>query len=363
MLIPTKNRSHLVGYAVRSVLDQSFEDFEIILVDNDDGDDTERAVRLFSDPRLRYFKTGGLNMSENWEFALNQAKGQYVTVLEDKQAYYPWALDRIRSAVDESGAQVVIWEWDLFEDKLKRVRRRERSGTNEMVSSDEILTLYTTDPSHAWGSLPRMLNACASSSLISDIREHEAVRRFFDELSPDLCASFYLLAFVDELAFVRDGVGLVGYIHESTAHKAVVQKKALAYYGANEKLHDRAMAYLPVKSRRLVQNLVYSDFLRIRQEIGRRLSRFEMDEVTYAGLCISDAVNNLRRGIYDVADFRLIISYCLERKMSFIQLATLFMHLCRELGRPLFKRFRRERYQEWQADNIYAAVHRCPERP
>ena len=363
VLIPTKNRAHLVGYAIKSVLDQSFEDFEIILVDNDDGDLTAEAVSSIADPRFRYFKTGGLNMSENWEFALDQAQGEYVTVLEDKQAYYPWALDRLRHTVSTHDAQVVIWEWDLYEDALGRVRRRHRSKKVEVISPEEVLTLYNSDPSHAWGSLPRMLNSCASRTLISEIRRHKSVRRFFDELSPDLCAAFYLLASVDELAFIRDGIGLVGYIHESTARKAVTQKNALAYYGANANLHDRAVSYLPVKSRRLVQNLVYSDYLRIREEVGGRLTPYKMEPMTYLRMCLTDAVNNMRRGIRDVDDFRLIASNCNQIGIGFSGKLSLLAHLLRELLVPVLKQFRRGKYHEWCADNIYDAVKKCPDQP
>jgi glycosyltransferase involved in cell wall biosynthesis len=87
VLIPTKNRSHLVGHAVQSVLGQNFDDFEIILVDNDDGDSTQEVIKQFSDPRIRYYRTGGLSMPWNWEYARQKANGLYLTVLEDKQCY------------------------------------------------------------------------------------------------------------------------------------------------------------------------------------------------------------------------------------------------------------------------------------
>ena len=44
VVLPTKGRSFLVGHAIRSVLAQTFPDFELIVTDNDDGDATRQAV-------------------------------------------------------------------------------------------------------------------------------------------------------------------------------------------------------------------------------------------------------------------------------------------------------------------------------
>src|SRR6185312_2299854 len=87
ILLPTKNRSEIVPGAIQSALDQTFNDFELIISDNDDSEiATRQAVAKFEDSRIRYFRTSGkLRMYENWENAFNQASGEYVLVLEDKQ--------------------------------------------------------------------------------------------------------------------------------------------------------------------------------------------------------------------------------------------------------------------------------------
>lgn len=60
VVIPTYNRMPLIKQSVSSVLDQTFEDFDLIVVDDGSTDNTAQAVRSIADKRLRYvFKENG----------------------------------------------------------------------------------------------------------------------------------------------------------------------------------------------------------------------------------------------------------------------------------------------------------------
>jgi len=288
VLLPTKNRSHIVGYAIQSILNQSFRDFEIILVDNDDSDATERSVNGFSDTRLKYFRTGSLNMCDNWEFALEQARGKFVTVLEDKQAYYPHALDKIHQAIMEKSAEVVVWGWDAYYDNLKMACEVSQKKGMEMFTSDCILNLYVTRPHASWELLPRVLNSCISHDLIKKIKALPAVGKFFSEMSPDLCAAFYTLAHAEQLCLIRERLGLGGYFHLSNAKKIIDDpENKFSYFGKGIS-SDLLTDYVPIKEHRLLHNSVYNDFLRIRENLKGRLEAHKMLPEVYANLCLSD---------------------------------------------------------------------------
>ena len=64
VIIPTHRRPVLLKAAVQSVLDQTFQDFEIVVVDDASGDNTKEVVEAFADPRIRY-----LAHDSNWKVA------------------------------------------------------------------------------------------------------------------------------------------------------------------------------------------------------------------------------------------------------------------------------------------------------
>lgn len=90
IVIPTRNRGYLLRTALDSALALECDDLEVLVSNNDSGDDTEAVVKATTDPRIRYFRTDRtLAMPDHWEFILAHARGDYVRVLCDDDALLP----------------------------------------------------------------------------------------------------------------------------------------------------------------------------------------------------------------------------------------------------------------------------------
>lgn len=94
VVIPTHNRSNLLKRAVVSVLNQTFDDFELIIVDDHSTDNTSSVVSSFSDPRIQYMinqRTKGACGARNT--GIFSAKGKWVAFLDDDDAWLPEKLE------------------------------------------------------------------------------------------------------------------------------------------------------------------------------------------------------------------------------------------------------------------------------
>lgn len=103
IVLPTYNRSHYLGQAVQSCLDQTHSNWELIIVDDGSTDDTSAKTDFFmaKDSRIRCFRH---EANRNLPSALNtgfaQAKGIYLTWLADDDWFRPHALSSMVSFLE-----------------------------------------------------------------------------------------------------------------------------------------------------------------------------------------------------------------------------------------------------------------------
>lgn len=95
VIIPTYNRAHLIERALDSVLAQTYENMDIIVVDDASIDDTEAVVRRYSDSRIRYVRhdqNQGGSAARNSGIRL--AKGEYIAFLDSDDEWVPEKVQR-----------------------------------------------------------------------------------------------------------------------------------------------------------------------------------------------------------------------------------------------------------------------------
>lgn len=106
VVIPTCNRPELLKRALRSVLAQSYQDFEIIVVD-DGTESAAEAVASFRDARIHYLKNEGMHgggAARNR--GIEQAKGEFVAFLDDDDEWFSEKLSKQVSALNIGGEKV-----------------------------------------------------------------------------------------------------------------------------------------------------------------------------------------------------------------------------------------------------------------
>ena len=106
VIIPTYNWSAVLPYSIGSALDQTFTDFELLVIGDGCTDDSEQVVSAIRDPRVRWINIprSGHQSGPNNE-GLRQAQGEYVAYLGHDDLWLPHHLDVLVAACD-SGADL-----------------------------------------------------------------------------------------------------------------------------------------------------------------------------------------------------------------------------------------------------------------
>ncbi|HOT74378.1 MAG TPA: glycosyltransferase [Candidatus Wallbacteria bacterium] len=98
VVIPTYNRGNLISETIKSVIDQSYRDIEIIVVDDGSTDNTEEVIKNIKFSNLFYIKTlnsGRPAVPRNTGF--KQSRGEYVAFLDSDDIWLP---DKVKKQVE-----------------------------------------------------------------------------------------------------------------------------------------------------------------------------------------------------------------------------------------------------------------------
>lgn len=102
--IPAFKRAFL-HEAIESCLAQTYEDFELIIVDDASPEDLKSVVDQFDDKRIRFYRNekncGALNVVDNWNICLGYAKGDYVICMGDDDRLLPNCLEEYTRLIEK----------------------------------------------------------------------------------------------------------------------------------------------------------------------------------------------------------------------------------------------------------------------
>jgi len=121
VIIPTKNRAHYLFSAIQSVLRQTFNDFEIIVVDAASIDNTREVVGKFDDKRIRYVrleKDRGQSASRN--IGIRCSRGEFIAFLDDDDLWTPSKLEKQLRIISKNPKIGLVYTGSLlFEGNVK----------------------------------------------------------------------------------------------------------------------------------------------------------------------------------------------------------------------------------------------------
>lgn len=145
VIIPLYNKQDYIENTINSILDQSFTDYEIVIVNDGSTDKSIDKVSAFTDNRIRLFVTENQGVSATRNFAMQKATGTYFVFLDADDFWYPKHLEKLYTTItvlphlkvfttllevetangifpaNYSGLpQTAIQEVDLFESSLTR---------------------------------------------------------------------------------------------------------------------------------------------------------------------------------------------------------------------------------------------------
>ena len=243
VIVTTFNRAHMVTETIDSILNQTFKDIELIVVDNCSSDDTEEVIKAYTDERIRYFKheNGGV-VAVNRNYGIGQAQGEYIAFCDDDDLWLPEKLKKQMLEFEKDNQIGLVCSNAIIFDE-----NGERGEFFETGLPDSNFTLESL----IWGSSVICSSVLVKKSVIDDVGLMDVSSEIFTAEDYELwlrVAQKYRIKYVDS-PLIRYRTHPGGYKKSSVAaierNRAVYRKllgKRIIDRGLYWRLNLRALA-------------------------------------------------------------------------------------------------------------------------
>jgi glycosyltransferase involved in cell wall biosynthesis len=164
IIVPTYNRADKLRAVIDCVLKQSFQDWELLVIDDGSTDQTAGFFKTITDPRIRYYYQTNQERSAARNKGIKLAYGTYICFLDSDDVYFPEHLSILQAAIREKNFPVAMFHThtimthpDGREEKTKifsllpgettsQLYMRNFIGTNCVCIHAQILKTFQFDP-------------------------------------------------------------------------------------------------------------------------------------------------------------------------------------------------------------------------
>jgi glycosyltransferase involved in cell wall biosynthesis len=191
IVIPTRNRPQLCEAAVRSILQQSYANFEILVLENSDSEFLSQNG-FQHDPRVRLLPSGSvLSMPNNWERALEFVRGEFVAFVSDKDRFISTALSTAAKAIADYPFSVFNYRKAWYESTTETLDLQKCSNSLSVHQTSGPLNTWFDAVIHMHNA-PMIYSSFVRTDLVRRVQNIHG--RFFWGTSPDVGSGILLTA-------------------------------------------------------------------------------------------------------------------------------------------------------------------------
>lgn len=156
VVIPAYNAAIYLPKTIESILQQSFQDFEILVVNDGSTDDTVKHVSSFTDCRVKLINQENQGCATARNTGVLAAKGEYIAFLDSDDLWEPTKLEKQVQCLDKNPDFGLVYTWVDFSDREAKPTGKVRKVFAEGNVFQEMLTCNVV----SCGSVPLVRREC-----------------------------------------------------------------------------------------------------------------------------------------------------------------------------------------------------------
>jgi glycosyltransferase involved in cell wall biosynthesis len=208
VVIPVKLNTGTLEYTVKTVLNQTYSNIQIVISNNSDQDYVRNLISKFNDKRIKIItpKKTNINFRADWEFALNGADGDYVTFLGDDDGVLPNAYSLGMSYILNHDVNAFTWKkinynWpDHLVEESRNLLIGDSKPEVQKINAKKALRQLAKFRI-GYNTLPCIYNSIVSMDDIRSVIDQSKQKVFFYGPIPDVYSGIALSTVVGQYYF------------------------------------------------------------------------------------------------------------------------------------------------------------------
>ena len=147
LIIPSYNRAHSIKKAINSILAQSFQDFEIIVIDDCSTDDTTNVIESMRHPKIHYFRNE-LNQERcvSRNIGIQKATGTYICFLDSDDYHLPHHFEILYEEIQKQNEPKGFFFTNSWNETSQGVRSERGCPVYSEIEPYTYFLHYTVNP-------------------------------------------------------------------------------------------------------------------------------------------------------------------------------------------------------------------------
>lgn len=225
ILVPTWNKLEYLKYTINSLLDQNYENFELIISDDFSTDGTSDYLSHLKDKRVKVVKPPfKLTQTKNYEFILGHAIGEWISIIGDDDGVLPnffkildKTIEKLDSEVEAISSKPAFYYWETVNDLYgERVVDYQNFFEKDKIISSKKNLFYALLGWKDRTDLPMIYTSGLIKKTLVDRIKNKSNNFFFHSIVPDYYSMVAILFETNKFLRLNQPIFWVGASSKST---------------------------------------------------------------------------------------------------------------------------------------------------
>lgn len=206
VIMPVYNSEKYVSFAIKSILNQTYRNFEFIIVNDGSTDNSEKIILLYKDQRIIYRKKEHTGISDTLNFGLKIARGEWIARMDSDDISFPNRLEKQMNYIQRNcDISVISTIYAIFksEKRINKIKYIVLNPEKDEAIKKKLLLSNSLHHSSVMFKKNIILDSGCYDSRYDDVEDYELWLRISDRVIFGTIQEILLLARFNRHSFYR----------------------------------------------------------------------------------------------------------------------------------------------------------------